>query len=64
MEYIEHEIKMEDNVCKGCIYDLTDRFETDVEKFNLILNTCCSCKRGKLKEFQNDFPDLYKAAEE
>lgn len=55
---------MEDNICKGCIYDLTDRIETDREKFNTILDNCCNCKRGKLKEFQDDFLDLYKAMEE
>lgn len=54
---------MEENICKGCIYDLTDRVETDVEKFNIILDNCCNCKRGKLKEFQDAFPDLYKATE-
>ena len=52
---------MEENICKGCIYDLTDRVETDVEKFNIILDNCCSCKRGMKEEYQNDFPDLYKS---
>ena len=48
-----------ENICKGCIYDLTDRVETDVEKFNTILDHCCSCRRAKT-ENQNYFPDLYK----
>ena len=55
---------MEENICKGCIYDLTDRVETDVEKFNIILDNCCSCKRGKLEEFQDGLPYLYKATED
>lgn len=52
---------MEENVCKGCIHDLTDRVEADVEKFNIILDNCCSCKRGVREEYKNDFPDLYKS---
>lgn len=54
---------MADNVCKGCIYDLTDRIVTDTETFNAILDNCCGCKRAKLEEFQDAFPDLYKATE-
>ncbi len=58
------ELIEEENECRGCVYDLTDRVETDVEKFNIILDNCCSCKRGKLKKFQSDFPDLYKIKED
>ena len=47
--------------CYGCIYDLTDRVETDLEKFIIILDNCNSCKRAKLKEYKDDFPDLYKS---
>lgn len=50
-----------ENICKGCIYDLTDRVETDAEKFNIILDNCCACKRAMLGEYQDDFPDLYKS---
>jgi hypothetical protein len=57
------ELVEEESECKGCIYDLTDRIETDMEKFNTILDNCCSCRRGKLKEFQDGYPDLYKAKE-
>ena len=52
---------MEENKCKGCIYDLTDRIVTDKEVFNTILDNCCACKRGMLEEYQDDFPDLYKS---
>ena len=55
---------MEDNVCKGCIYDLTDRVVTDKEIFNTILDNCSCCKRGMLEEYQEKFSDLYKTAEE
>jgi hypothetical protein len=47
--------------CSGCIYDLTDRIVTDVETFNTILDNCCACKRCKLKEYKDDFADLYKS---
>lgn len=52
---------MEENKCKGCIYDLTDGVETDVEKFNIILDNCCACKRAMLEEYQDNFQDLYKS---
>lgn len=55
---------MKVNECKGCIYDLTDRVETDVEKFNIILDNCCACKRGKKEEYRDGCPDLYKAIED
>lgn len=57
------ELIEEENECKGCIYDLTDRIEIDMKKFNIIWDNCCSCKRGKLKEFQDGYPDLFKAKE-
>ena len=60
IDCVETDAVKEENECKGCIYDLTDRVETDVAKFNTILDNCCSCKRGKLKEFQDGYPDLYK----
>ena len=47
--------------CEGCIYDLTDRIETDVEKLNIIVDNCCACRRGMKKEYKNGFPDLYKS---
>jgi len=53
---------MAENECKGCIYDLTDRVETDVEKFNIFLDNCCSCKRGTIGEYKDIFPDLYKTS--
>ena len=52
---------MEENICKGCIYDLTDRVVTDKEVFNTMLDNCCSCKRGMKEECQDGFPDLYKS---
>lgn len=52
---------MEKNICKGCIYDLTDRVVTDKEVFNNILDNCCDCKRAMLEEYQDRFPDLYKS---
>ena len=55
---------MADNVCKGCIYDLTDRIVTDTETFNTILDNCCACKRAKLEEYQDEFLDLYKPIKE
>lgn len=54
-------INVEENKCKGCVYDLTDRVETDVEKFNVILDNCCSCKRAMKEEYKDSFADLYKA---
>ena len=55
---------MADNVCKGCVYDLTDRVVTDREVFNTILDNCCVCKRAKLEEYQDEFLDLYKPIKE
>ena len=52
---------MKENKCKGCVYDLTDRVETDVENFNVILDNCCSCKRAMKEEYKDSFADLYKA---
>lgn len=51
---------MEENKCKGCIYDLTGRTVTDKEAFNTILDNCCECKRAMLEEYQDRFQDLYK----
>lgn len=54
---------MEKNECKGCIYDLTDRVETNAEKLIIIMNNCSACKRGKLEEYKDYYPDLYKTVE-
>ena len=54
---------MKTNDCKGCVYDLTDRIETDVEKFNIILDNCCSCKRGCDEKHQDGLTDMYKTKE-
>jgi hypothetical protein len=55
---------METNVCKGCIYDLTDKIVTDDKTFIEFLDNCCSCKRGIVEEHQHMFKDLYKAIED
>jgi hypothetical protein len=55
---------MTENKCKGCIYDVEyDDIATNEEKFNAILNNCCSCKRAMKEEYKDSFADLYKAQE-
>lgn len=49
-----------ENECKGCIYDLTDKVEINMEIFETILDNCSACKRSKKEEFKKDFCDLYK----
>lgn len=51
---------MYENKCEGCIYDLSNKNAINKETFNNILDNCCNCKRAILKEYQDEFPDLYK----
>lgn len=51
---------MKENECKGCVYDLTDRVETNAEKLIVIMDNCFACKRGKKEEYKDSFADLYK----
>lgn len=55
---------MEENICKGCIYDITAMTEIDVEKFNSVLDNCLACKRAVFEELQDDYLDMYKPMEE
>ena len=50
---------MGENECKGCIYDIYDMEVTETT-FIVAIETCQSCKRAMKKEYQNEFPDLYK----
>lgn len=50
---------MNENECKGCVYDLTNRIVTNEERLKLIIENCCHCKRGVKEEYQDMFSDLY-----
>ena len=54
---------MEENNCKGCVYELAGRVVTNKDEFNTIVDTCARCKRCALGKHKDGRPDLYTAKE-